>query len=441
MPVDNSIALQTKAPSGLTGLGDMLNLARGAQAYQQAQQLNPLAVQAAELEVQKQQGMLQPSIRQAEAQAGSAELGLTQSQLSLAGGMLTGLEYSDAFRKGNIPEIKSQVRAFENIAKANKIPVENTFGQLNQMLDSGDIKGAQSFVANLRTGLASHAEKFSASQPSVQNVAGQPALVTTGGPTPGITSPQYENKTGVVTAAPTSSGAVPNMFPVREPGVALPPPTAQEASAQAAGDKYFTSVIEAQPKLAQQTRNISEIVKTAHKIEGEAEILGKKIPTSGWAGDAYRKIYGGVGGTEYQELAKDLANAQISLAAVGGSSLSTDQGKQLAAAASGTVSTNPKVIIDIAERTAADVRNIDAQAEAAQKFAAKNGTNNMASFQRMWGKNADTKVFQVMNIVDNVENPKEREALFKKLYPTDKERKEGLQKYKNIRKLMNDGTL
>ena len=105
MPVDNSIALQTKTPSGLTGLSDMLNLARGAQAYQQAQQLNPLAVQAAELEVQKQQGTLQPSIRQAEAQAGKSELELNQNQLSLAGGMLTGLEYSDAFKNGDIPEV------------------------------------------------------------------------------------------------------------------------------------------------------------------------------------------------------------------------------------------------------------------------------------------------------------------------------------------------
>ena len=65
----------------------------------------------------------------------------------------------------------------------------------------------------------------------------------------------------------------------------------------------------------------------------------------------------------------------------------------------------------------------------------------MGSFQRMWGKNADTKVFQVMNIVDNVEDPKQREALFKKLYTSEKEMKEGLQKYKNIRKLMLDGTL
>ena len=46
-----------------------------------------------------------------------------------------------------------------------------------------------------------------------------------------------------------------------------------------------------------------------------------------------------------------------------------------------------------------------------------------------------------MNIVDNVEDPKQREALFKKLYTSEKEMKEGLQKYKNIRKLMLDGTL
>jgi hypothetical protein len=465
-PIDPSVVGKL-APPQQTSLGDMLNLARGAQAYQQAQQINPLQLQAAQIELQKAQDTLQPTIRKAETEAQTSQLALDKNKMIIAGNALTGLEYSDAFKTNDIPQLKKQFETTQKWLESMGIPAEKTFAQAHDFLDKKDIGGFKSMVQNIRNGLASSSEQFAASQPSLQTVGGQPALVTTGGPTPGITTPQYNPQGGPAPFAPTQEGVqpvappkqitgqdlgqppkagdintpIPPMFPVRKPGVVAPPPTTQEVAAQAQGDKYFNSVIEAQPKLAQQTRNVQEIVKTAQKIESEAEILGKKIPTSGWAGDAYRKIYGGVGGTEYQELAKDLANAQMSLMSVGGSSLSSDQGKQLAASASGTVSTNPEVIIKIAERTAADIKNLDSQAEAAQKFVERFGTNNMGSFQRMWGKNADTKVFQVMNIVDNVEDPKQREALFKKLYTSEKEMKEGLQKYKNIRKLMLDGTL
>jgi len=43
MPLDTSIYGNLKLPQAMS-LGDMVNLARGAQAYQQAQQINPLAV-------------------------------------------------------------------------------------------------------------------------------------------------------------------------------------------------------------------------------------------------------------------------------------------------------------------------------------------------------------------------------------------------------------
>jgi hypothetical protein len=142
--------------------------------------------------------MLPIEVRQAEATAGTSELGLNQKQLSIAGGMLTGLEYSDALKTGNIPELTNQVKTIQNVLTANKIPVEKTFGQINEMLANGDIKGVQSFIANLRTGLASAEQKYSAALP--QPVAGlnAPAAFTSGGP-----------QGGTITSTPINAGGAP----------------------------------------------------------------------------------------------------------------------------------------------------------------------------------------------------------------------------------------
>ena len=46
------VALGIKPPAQMT-LGDMVNIARGAQAYQQSEQANPLALQKAQIDIQK----------------------------------------------------------------------------------------------------------------------------------------------------------------------------------------------------------------------------------------------------------------------------------------------------------------------------------------------------------------------------------------------------
>jgi hypothetical protein len=52
------IAQNLKPPAQMS-LGEMVNLARGAQEYQQAQKLNPLAVQQQQQQLQTQQQQLQ----------------------------------------------------------------------------------------------------------------------------------------------------------------------------------------------------------------------------------------------------------------------------------------------------------------------------------------------------------------------------------------------
>ena len=74
------VALGVKPPQVLT-LGDMLNIARGAQAYQQEQQLNPLAVQKAQAEVEQMQRMNPLAFSKATEELKQAKIGTNKAEL------------------------------------------------------------------------------------------------------------------------------------------------------------------------------------------------------------------------------------------------------------------------------------------------------------------------------------------------------------------------
>jgi len=481
--VDPTIALSAKAPDAMTGLGQMLNVARGAQAYQQQAESFPTLLEQQKLALNRSQQMLPIEVRQAEATAGTSELGLSQKQLTLSGGMLTGLEYSDALKTGNIPELTNQVKVIEHVLKANGVPVEKTFGQVNSMLASGDVKGVQNFIANLRTGLASETQKFSAALPEPMAGLNAPAAFTRGGPQGGTIqstpigtqaapaqaptqAPMTTVAPGVQTApvaapaplqgqplqaAPTGvtpqqmsmppqaaalAKPVPLPYPVRKEGQPYMP-NPSEAADTTKNIGYREGLIARQTDLTQSRRNIQEVIALATKIEKESS-----LPTTGPIGAIKRKYAELVGDPTYKQLSKDLANIQISNIKAQGGSLDTVGGQQLTRMASGDETYPPDVLIKIARRTDADTTNIDMQATAAAKFAAQYGDNNLNAFKQAWSKNADSKVFEAMNIYRDAKDPKEAKTQIDELLGKDpKQRKIFFQKYQNIQKLFENGTL
>ena len=175
----------------------------------------------------------------------------------------------------------------------------------------------------------------------------------------------------------------------------------------------------------------------ATKIEKESS-----LPTTGPIGAIKRKYAELVGDPTYKQLSKDLANIQISNIKAQGGSLDTVGGQQLTRMASGDETYPPDVLIKIARRTDADTTNIDMQATAAAKFAAQYGDNNLNAFKQAWSKNADSKVFEAMNIYRDAKDPKEAKTQIDELLGKDpKQRKIFFQKYQNIQKLFENGTL
>jgi hypothetical protein len=495
--VDPTIALSAKAPDTMTGLGQMLNVARGAQAYQQQAESFPTLLEQQKLALNRSQQMLPIEVRQAEATAGTSELGLSQKQLTLAGGMLTGLEYSDALKTGNIPELTNQVKTIQHVLKSNGIPVEKTFGQVNSMLAAGDVKGVQNFIANLRTGLASAEQKYSAALPQPMAGLNAPATFTSGGPQGGTiqgapinpTNAQQTQapftqvapnvETAPVTAPPVvaakpltgvtpqqmsmssealaGSKSVPLPYPVRNPNQPYSP-VMGEAEDTAKNIAYRQGLTNAQTSLTTSKRNIQEVLSSADRIEqslkGETWITDWSTGGKGYIARKVNEFLGTDTGVELKQLNKDLANVAISNIKAQGGSLDTVNGQQLMKMANGDETYPPKILKDIARRTEADLTNIDMQATAADKFKNKFGDNNLNAFKQMWSANADSKIFEAKNIFDSDMSVEEKRAAIDKLLigrvvpkggkMTEAEQKKRnifTNKFDNILKLVENGTL
>lgn len=231
----------------------------------------------------------------------------------------------------------------------------------------------------------------------------------------------------------------PLKYPVRAAGQPYAPdPT--EVADRDAGNQYRNSLISNQTNLSTMRRNVDEVIKEATNLEKSQTF------TAGKPGDIQRGLevfFGTEAGQKYKQLSKDLANAQITAIKASGGSLETDAGKKLISAANGDETFPPKVLINIARRTQADMTNLDMQATAAQKFATKFGDQNMNSFKQMWSKNADSKIFELKNIYDdNNLDAKEKDAARERLLGNDpKVLKEFKKKWDNIEKLEKYGSL
>jgi len=107
--------------------------------------------------------------------------------------------------------------------------------------------------------------------------------------------------------------------------------------------------------------------------------------------------------------------------------------------ANGTIKMPPEKLVEIARRVQSDQTNLDLQAKGAQRFAEKFGDNNMKAYQQAWNANADSKVFEAMNIVRFVTDPTKQKAELNRLFPDSGQYKDFLTKYRNIKQLSETG--
>ena len=407
--IDTSIYGNKEAPKGMS-LSDIVDLSRTSTA------------------LQKEKALLQPGIeagqaasRQAVAQADTAELENKQKHLAAASQQVQRLlGKKDLNREDIIDNITEHAKNFNTppsvVAQAiAKIPEKGT------PLD---------YHAYLASGLAA-------------NLSAQAQLdkLYPSGVLPGQLPSSYKPETQEqpkTTAQEPFSQPEKLSYPVPQAGQPRAQLPSEEPDRQY-GEKVRTELTNTQRTFGTSKQNYDKLI-------GQAEMLAENTFFGGPAGTAERTLKAKIGTPEYQQLSKDLAKAQIADIQSSGGTVEGVAGQQLLAHANGSVVYDPKVLIDVARRNAANLENKNMQANGVREFTQKFGDANVKHFMSMWNKNAnDNSVFEMKYMFDRAKTPQEGAAQVAKYIKesglTPEKRKELATKYLNLQKLETTGTL
>jgi len=484
-------------PVPQTSLADMLGIARGAQAYQQAQQINPLELQAKQQATRT--GQIQLGVgEQADKERSNMQTFFADPNNFQTNGRididkinkvvptiapLTGSEYINKYTtlgnaQTNAIDAKQKLTQDQRQMVATRFSVLGRLGvtdknayiaemellkkenpdnpDLSRLIDSYKtiwqntmqsgpdlpgkaIAGAQTLLTPaqaqaLAPTISTTPEgKTITTQPSVGAVLPTATMGMAGGLQANVPS------TGGPSAVGAGAEIAPGMrvpYPVRRADQPyMPEPS--EAKDQLSGQTYRDRLIAGQGELPQGKRNVEEVIKQANLLNEDLYSIEKG---GGFAGQIGRKIRMAVNSAEYDMLAKDLARMALSNATAMGGAGNTVSGLDMAQVANGTIKMPPEKLVGIARRVQADQTNLDLQAKGAQIFAQSHGDNNMKAYQQAWNANADTKIFEAMNIYKAISDPQKRKDQIDALLGNDPaKRKEFFDMYENILSLSNTG--
>ena len=281
-------------------------------------------------------------------------------------------------------KVKDQ-KAYNNFIQSEHFETQSTANQINALFGTLQPGGAgqPAAIYNPITKTLEPVQYGNPQQPANPNVTAQPGM-------PGQMGMGQPN-------APAQDPIAPQlMFPVRQPGTnyaQLP----NEATKTTEGGQYVSGLIDRKKNLVTDRRNLDEMLKQVEKVKEETLKVPGTNPASNLINATIRKASVATADPQYQQLSKDIANMQISNLKAAGGSMDTVAGQQLQAHANGTEVYDPDVLLNIGRRAKADMKNLDLQTDAATKFIQRYGPNNMDTFKKIWGDNADSKLFEMMN--------------------------------------------
>lgn len=449
--IDPSISLGAKPPAAMS-LQDMLNIARGAQQYQTERAIQPEQIQQAQIAT-RTAGSQEKT---AGVQSQTAQFTFDQAKRNALMGIIGGYRNDPRISSGNadqaidaINEIKGEARTIgippsnlERIsAQAVQIALENPKA-LPQYFDN--VIQSQLGAAGQQALQTPQIVTFG-EQPSVFRPATQTLTPIRYGAAPQAGQPPMEQPpaqppagvTGADMTAPIKSERPALLYPVPQAGVPRPI-LPQEEFDRDAGSKFRNNLVTRQSELVTARRNLQEVVKTANRLQEES-----MLPETGVVGALKRNIATQLGDPTYKQLSKDLANVQISNIQAMGGSLDTVSGQNLMKMASGDETFPPEVLLSIARRADADITNLDMMANGLQKHSQRYGDANTKRFQQMWSANADSRIFELMNIARDIKDPKQQLELRNKLIGnlSDDELADLVKKQQNLLKLSKTGDL
>jgi hypothetical protein len=541
-----------KPPQGMS-LSDMVNLARSGQAYQQAQQINPLEVKRASAELSRLQQLTpeeitraraeaaraeteadvaektaKPRITSSTAAASTAESGAETSRLNLlslkqkriADSQIAMMNHPLVIEAEQNPKAVN-VDALQNLVKQNgmnlakdlSIKTDEAVGLLQPYVDMakndpGGLRGyykqrhIQGLDESARTvalspsgvGITSGTEsqvtstnmfseipvgkaipgtyrklqlmpnqqlvednqgnQFIQSKDSAGKITIQPVTAAPSGapaaapnaPSSVVAPKQSPISQRLATEVPTQttenlpvySQPVPPRFSVRVPGQPVFTLQQGEKEAQELGGQYLRNAVANRGSVNPIIGSLEKIVATTDQLlQDTISKAGKGLTIEQY----FNKL---LDDSKYKELSKQLARLQMAQIANNKEALSSDAGKQMSAAATGSEVYPPEVLQKIAVQTYGEMQARNNLGTAADKYARRFGESNMASFSQMWDNNSDSKVFELMSLPKLIKDKKLREKMANQIIgyqPGSEERTTIEKKYMNIQKLIKDGTL
>ena len=504
MALDPTIPLGVKPIDFLGSAGNLLNLARGSQALEQEQAMNPIQQEKARIELGIARDTQQAEIARQKAISGTAVTAEQVARFNQAGSI------EDRLRQNFAP--LTQQRSFANPAATPQAAIKDVLQAKRRAIAAGVPEdAAEYFAASLYSNLAKAQEtgdstpvkewmfrnlmagQTAAAQQQLMAPAGVPQVSFGGVPGSVVATPEgaqfvptriEPRQAQQMPQQGVQTGGVPLSTGIQQRPVDLSLSETGPANKQGAGVPLMQPAVAAQPKgvtaeamsmrypVRQQGQaflptqgeeadreigmkyvnglvSLQPQMQTTRRniqevVSKATEIEKNAIRSTGFLGAAERKIREFIGDPNYQQLSKDLANLQISLIQSKGGSLDTVAGQSLAQHANGDKTYAPDVLRAIARRTYGDVLATEAEGAAADLFRQRYGDANHAAFKQLWSKNSDSRVFELMGLEDLVQDPKEQEKVTKEVILkglSPKQIDELTRKYRNIKRLRETGSL
>jgi hypothetical protein len=382
-------------------------------------------LQGKQLELQKARELLQPAIAKGKAESEQAVFNLSQVKADKVKGLANSLLASSNWTDPT--KMNHEFEFVERTAKNQGLDVTSPGNPLELIKEEYKNQGPEAAYKKL------YQLTYGAQAPETAFAGATKGIVS-----PPLPGQQQPSSAPSATEPYSQPEQAPYQPPV--PGQARPQSPSEEGD-RIMGEKYRQSLKPIQNQYPALRQNFDKLNDLAEKLAGST-LLGDTA-----AGTAIRNLQAKIGSPEYQQLSKDLANAQIAAIQANGGSLEGVAGQQLLAAANGSVTYDPKVLIDIVRRQAANLENSYAQSYGADKASQKFGDANVnRKFRTEWNKNSnDNAIFEMKYIFSRAKTPEEGAAAVAKYLQDEKltatKRKELATKYLNLQKLQNEGSL
>lgn len=451
------ISLSAKPPAAMT-LPEMLNFARSAQTFQRESEVFPELVEQAKIQTR--------TAKIGEASAGES---LSKTRADRVFGIAGGFLNDPRIASGDRNKTVEAMLEIQRKAISSGVPEAQVVAILSPITATAahNPTALPQMLKNVIQAQIGPTAQQGLQTPKVVTISGQPGLFTEGSgtvttlPLPGnapapagvtpadMTAPIQTKPVTAPAAGPAPAVAatsqimqpdtarLPLTYPVRQAGVpfaALP----QEEADRTAGSQIRNNLIQRQSELTLARENLRGVIKGAEAIKADA-----LFPETGLSGKIKRTYSELVGDPQYKQLSKDLANLQIANIKAMGGSLDTVAGQQLMREAGGDETYPPDVLLSIARRTDGQMTNVDMMATGMQRHTEKFGDANANRFRQMWSANADSRIFELMNVMRDVKDPQKVKELRDKLLSDMDETqiKDLYRKYNNLVKLTKTGDL